>query len=78
MNEDLKNDITEILENGPVAISDLRNQLIGINCTIIENIWQRVPAGYNFEILLETNDFELEQIYKPGTNIVVKTLVKLR
>jgi hypothetical protein len=77
MDNNLKKDITAILEDGPVAISDLRKQLIGINCTKIENIWQRIPAGYNFEIFLETNGFELETINIKGSQCRAKTLVKL-
>jgi hypothetical protein len=84
MDDNLKKDITAILEDGPVAISDLRKQLTGINCTKIENIWERIPAGYNFEIFLETieifletNGFELETVNIKGSQMRAKTLVKL-
>jgi len=57
MNEELKNDVAEILSHGPVAISDLRKQLIGVNCTCIKRVWSKIPSGHNFQAMVESAGF---------------------
>jgi hypothetical protein len=57
----IEEDILEIITHKKTAITSLRKQLIGENCTVIKNKYKGIPSGDDFRIMVEEMGFEVEE-----------------